>query len=216
MVSVRKRRCVVFRRVDVGGDSRVVQRQIPDVLLVLVLNVAGNGGSGRAEELFHHLAANQDGMPVNSGAFPQDFGHDRPDVGIRREKRRTQIANGTRQHWRTIHWDEKCGIASTVEHVTQSDLERAELPALGSGIDDGKCAMCVGDRFELGDILPATTMTRSACCCSRSIIAPRKVLTAGAPSATGGQGRSALSRPIRVDSPAARMTPQIPAVWGMG
>src|ERR1035438_2004395 len=60
-----------------------------------------------------------------------------------------------------------------------------------------------------GAFSPATTMTRSVMGCSRSMVAPRKVLAAGVPSATGGHGRSALSRPMRVEKPAARTTPQI-------
>src|SRR5215469_7048721 len=42
-------------------------------------------------------------------------------------------------------------------------------------------------------------------------MAPRNVFTAGAPSATGGHGSNALSRPMRVEEPAVRITPQMPA-----
>src|ERR1019366_2986341 len=48
------------------------------------------------------------------------------------------------------------------------------------------------------------------------MVAPRKVSATGVPSATGGQGRSALSRPMRVEKPAARITPQILRDIGFG
>src|ERR1700735_3444145 len=41
------------------------------------------------------------------------------------------------------------------------------------------------------------------------MVAPRNVFAAGVPSATGGQGSRALSRPMRVEKPAERITPQM-------
>src|SRR5579862_2590023 len=60
-----------------------------------------------------------------------------------------------------------------------------------------------------GTFLPATTITRSEKPCSKSMVAPRKVFATGVPSATGGQGSSALSRPMRLEKPADRITPQM-------
>ena len=107
------------------------------------------------------------------------------------------------------------GVAAAVENFAQADLKGTELSAIRIRISDEKCAVGIDDGCNTSALWPATTSTRSDCCWRRSIMAPRNVLTAGTPSATGGQGSSALSRPMRVDAPAARMTPQIPAVWGM-
>src|SRR5579872_653129 len=56
--------------------------------------------------------------------------------------------------------------------------------------------------------LPTTTRTKSVCSDRLRIAAERKVsLDGDRPSEFGGQGSRALSRPIRDDSPAARMRP---------
>src|SRR5215467_2220585 len=61
----------------------------------------------------------------------------------------------------------------------------------------------------LSEFLPATTTTSSARRCSRSICAPKNVCRCDdlPGCTTGGQGSSALSRPMRDDSPAASTTP---------
>src|SRR5450755_3698655 len=56
--------------------------------------------------------------------------------------------------------------------------------------------------------LPPTTTTKSVASSRERIAADRKVSFDGScPSTCGGQGSSALSVPMREDSPAARMTP---------
>src|SRR5205085_10601818 len=46
---------IIFGSIHVEGGVRVVHWNINDVALVLVLNVAGVGGDGRAQKSFHHL-----------------------------------------------------------------------------------------------------------------------------------------------------------------
>src|ERR1700678_4332247 len=56
--------------------------------------------------------------------------------------------------------------------------------------------------------LPATTMMKSVESESERMVAERNVFfVGGCPSTAGGQGRRALSAPMREDSPAARITP---------
>src|SRR5215475_6710128 len=63
----------------------------------------------------------------------------------------------------------------------------------------------MGDRE--GTFLPATNTTKSVVRVSNCIAAERKVSPAGFSSVPGGQESKALSRPIREDSPAAKITP---------
>src|SRR5579862_7673451 len=54
---------------------------------------------------------------------------------------------------------------------------------------------------------PATTTTKSVASARDRIAAERKLSFDRRPASTGGQGSNALSRPMREDSPAARITP---------
>ena len=70
---------------------------------------------------------------------------------------------------------------------------------------DAPFAATTGAR--LGALWPATTMTASAKGFNAAIEAESKV--APLPSARGGQGSRALSRPMRDEAPAERMTAQM-------
>src|SRR5579864_7408849 len=80
-------------------------------------------------------------------------------------------------------------------------------PRSGAGLmtRDAPAAYTVGAIEEA--FFPATTMTRSVGSDKDSMAAERNVPAVPAPSALGGQGKSALSVPIRRESPAARITP---------
>ena len=53
-----RRECRVFLgSVDVQNDARIADRDVLNVFLKAMFNVAGAGGGGRLQEMLNHLAA---------------------------------------------------------------------------------------------------------------------------------------------------------------
>src|SRR3974377_2607972 len=77
---------VLFRSVDGGGHAFVSDGNIQHVLLVLVLNLARRGGRGRAQELLHQVAADEDGVAVHGLPVARYFWHDCPYFGASAEE----------------------------------------------------------------------------------------------------------------------------------
>ena len=109
-----------------------------------------------------------------------------------------QTLHCARRCWRTINQGDDSRVAPAVQDFLQSHLQRAELPAVSIRIHRQKASGGEHHRLERIHILAATTMINWQCGRSDSMAAPRKVFPC--------QVSKALSRCMRVDSPAARMT----------
>src|SRR6478752_3329498 len=80
-------------------------------------------------------------------------------------------------------------------------------PRLGSGFTPTKAPLAYATGATLASLFPATITTKSVAADNDRIAEERNVPLEADCSEAGGQGSKALSRPIREDSPAARITP---------
>src|SRR5579864_6020851 len=80
-------------------------------------------------------------------------------------------------------------------------------PRLGSRFTRTKAPLEYATGARLASLFPATITTKSVAADKERIADDRKVPLEADCSEAGGQGSKALSRPMREDSPAARITP---------
>src|SRR6202012_169842 len=107
-----------FRRIDVSGHQRIIDRQITDMLLVGVLHFPRRARDGRTQKSFNHLAPDDIWMTM----FAAVFWNHSPDILIAREKCRSDLLHGLYLRRRTIDQRDDGGIASPIEYFTQSYL----------------------------------------------------------------------------------------------
>ena len=103
--------------------------------------------------------------------------------------------------------------ASRPRFRTSCRPSRNELnwPRAGSGFTASAAPLAYTTGAKAASFLPATTSTTSTWEKKSRMAAERNVsvvVVVAEPAADGGHGSNALSRPMRVDSPAARITPQ--------
>ena len=95
-----------------------------------------------------HLAAYKNRMSMDRRPAARNLWYYRPDFGIRAKECRAKNLHRTRQNRRAIDRRKECSIASAIQHLAQSNLDRTELSALRLGVGDQEGAVCVGHGFQ--------------------------------------------------------------------
>ncbi len=109
-----------------------------------VFHVPSIRAYGRPKERLDHLAADQNGMSVDTLVFRND----RPNAVYTRMKSVDQRGKGFRLERRTVDQGDHCTVAAAVQDFLQSHLERAELPPFRIGIYDEISSAAVHDRTK--------------------------------------------------------------------
>jgi hypothetical protein len=141
---------ILFRRIHVNGYEWIVDSNVFDLTLVGALDIARGRCFRSFEERFEHRVPDQNGMPVFSLVLwnhcPLPFGYGPFEGGLQR-------LDGRGTDWRTINESEHRGVATAVSYLLQPDLQGAELPAIGIGIDHQRGAIGIHDWRQRGFVL---------------------------------------------------------------
>src|SRR5215469_13277122 len=106
-----------------------------------MFDVAGVAGSRSAKKNFNHLPANHDWMSMLAG----EFGNHGPNLVVGLEEFIFELLDGLLAGSRTIGQGDDGGIASAIEHLVQTGLQRAELSAFWIGIADQEGRIGIDD-----------------------------------------------------------------------
>src|SRR5580658_339828 len=140
---------VIVWRVDIQSYQGIVDWNVYDVLLMRVLNVASRGSRRGLQESLDQFAACNVGMTVLAGKFR----HHGPCVICGGFESFAKHLNGRQACRWTVDESDHRRVAATVEDLMQADLQRAELAAVGIGIDDDRCAFRISHRGDGGFVL---------------------------------------------------------------
>src|SRR6266550_2665113 len=89
------------------------------------------------QKRFDHLAPGENRMPMPTLIF----GDDRPHPALRSLfEFRLESFNRVSLHWWPVHESNHGSVATAVQDLTQTGLQRTELPSRGIGIDCHRCA----------------------------------------------------------------------------
>ncbi len=122
----------------------IVDREVLEVGLVLVLDIACGCSRGRQQPFMNKLAAGDKWVAVPTFMF-RDYS---PNVLWSGDKGVMQGGNGSQSDWRAVYQGNHGGVPAPIQHFLQPGLKRAELASLRSGIPHERGVMGVDDGGE--------------------------------------------------------------------
>ena len=111
-----------------------------------VFDFARIAGDGSGKECVHEFAAGEKRVPALAFVL---WRYGPLSICNCEDKRVTEQMEGWSTEWWAIDWRQHGCVQAVIESCLHSDLDGAELAALGGWIDGNESAVLIGDGFEI-------------------------------------------------------------------